>query len=153
MAELNLRNGWEIPSIVLCGMWLIIHHLTSTTKPSFKLWHGQWFYLDKITYICINLNSWCRIYASVNWASIGWISGLSLDRRQAIIWTNAGILLIRPLGTNFSESRFKYKSFHSWKCIWKLRLRNGGHFFQGGWGWGWSWWWWELINVGLPNHH
>ena len=24
-------------------------------------------------------------------------------RRQAIIWTNAGILLIGPLGTNFSE--------------------------------------------------
>ena len=24
-------------------------------------------------------------------------------RRQAIIWTNAGILLIWPLGTNFSE--------------------------------------------------
>ena len=25
------------------------------------------------------------------------------DRRQAIIWTNAGILLTRPLETNFSE--------------------------------------------------
>ena len=30
-------------------------------------------------------------------------NGLSPDRRQAIIWTNAGLLLIRPLGTNFSE--------------------------------------------------
>ena len=30
-------------------------------------------------------------------------NGLSPDRRQAIIWTNAGILLIRTLGTNFSE--------------------------------------------------
>ena len=28
-------------------------------------------------------------------------NGLSPDRRQAIIWTNAGILLIGPLGTNF----------------------------------------------------
>ena len=25
----------------------------------------------------------------------------------------------------------KYKTFHSWKCIWKYRLRNGGHFVQG----------------------
>ena len=25
----------------------------------------------------------------------------------------------------------KYKTFYSWKCIWKCRLRNGGHFVQG----------------------
>ena len=30
-------------------------------------------------------------------------NGLSPDRRHAIIWTNAGILLIRALGANFSE--------------------------------------------------
>ena len=34
---------------------------------------------------------------------IGSDNGLSPDRRQAIIWTNAGLLLIGPLGTNFSE--------------------------------------------------
>ena len=34
---------------------------------------------------------------------IGSDNGLSPDRRQAIIWTNAGILSIGPLGTNFSE--------------------------------------------------
>ena len=34
---------------------------------------------------------------------VGSDNGLSPGRRQAIIWTNAGILLIRPLGTNFSE--------------------------------------------------
>ena len=35
--------------------------------------------------------------------TIGSDNDLSPDRRQAIIWTNAGILLIGPLGTNFSE--------------------------------------------------
>ena len=30
-------------------------------------------------------------------------NGLSPGRHQAIIWTNAGILLIRPLGTNVNE--------------------------------------------------
>ena len=30
-------------------------------------------------------------------------NGLSPGRRQAIIWNNAGLLLIEPLGTNFSE--------------------------------------------------
>ena len=34
---------------------------------------------------------------------IGSDNGLSPERRQAIIWPNAGILLIGPLGTNFSE--------------------------------------------------
>ena len=34
---------------------------------------------------------------------IGSDNGLSPSRRQAIIGTNAGILLIRPLGINFSE--------------------------------------------------
>ena len=35
--------------------------------------------------------------------TIGSDNGLSPGRRQAIIWTNAGILLIWTLGTNFSE--------------------------------------------------
>ena len=34
---------------------------------------------------------------------VGSDNGLSPDWRQAIIWTNAGILLIGPLGTNFRE--------------------------------------------------
>ena len=34
---------------------------------------------------------------------IGSDNGLSRGRRQAIIWTNDGMLLIGPLQTNFSE--------------------------------------------------
>ena len=34
---------------------------------------------------------------------IGSDNGLAPDRRQAIIWTNTGILLIGPSGTNVSE--------------------------------------------------
>ena len=66
-----------------------------------------------------NLSSWGRethicvgkltIIASDN--------GLSPGRRQAIIWTNAGILLIGPLGTNFNEiliaiHTFSFKKMH-----------------------------------------
>ena len=36
-------------------------------------------------------------------AIIGSDNGLPPDRRQAIIWTKAGLLLIGPLGTNLSE--------------------------------------------------
>ena len=38
-------------------------------------------------------------------------NGLSPDRRQAIIWTNAGILIIGPWGTNFSEILVDIKAF------------------------------------------
>ena len=50
---------------------------------------------------------------------IGSDNGLSPGRRQAIIWTNAGILLIGPLGTNFSEIVFEIYIF-SFK---KMRLK------------------------------
>ena len=50
---------------------------------------------------------------------IGSDNGLSPDRRQAIIWTNAGILLIGPLGTNFSEITIEILTF-SFK---KMRLK------------------------------
>ena len=42
---------------------------------------------------------------------IGSDNGLSPGRRQAIIWTNAGILLIGTLGTNFSEILIGIKTF------------------------------------------
>ena len=42
---------------------------------------------------------------------IGSDNGLSPGRRQAIIWTNDGILLIGPLGTNFSEILFRIQTF------------------------------------------
>ena len=42
---------------------------------------------------------------------IGSVNGLSPKRRQAIIWTNAGILLIGHLGTNFSETLIETRIF------------------------------------------
>ena len=46
----------------------------------------------RVTHICVS-----------NLTIIGSDNGLSPGRCQAIIWTNAGILFIGPLGTNFSE--------------------------------------------------
>ena len=46
----------------------------------------------RVTHICVG-----------KLINIGSDNGLSPGRRQAIIWTNAGKLLIGPLGTNFSE--------------------------------------------------
>ena len=52
-----------------------------------SLTHWGW-----VTYICVG-----------NVTIIGPDNGVSPGQRQAIIWTNAGILLIGPLGTNLSE--------------------------------------------------
>ena len=59
---------------------------------------------------------------------IGSENGLSPGRRQVIIWTNAGILLIRPLGTNFSEILIGIQTFSLTKMHSKCRLQNGVHF-------------------------
>ena len=58
---------------------------------------------------------------------VGSDNGLSPGRRQAIILTNAGILLIGPLGTNFSEiliatETFSFKTMHSKMSSAKWRL-------------------------------
>ena len=44
---------------------------------------------------------------------IGSDNGLSTGRRQAIIWTSAGVLLIGPLGRNFTE--IEIYSFSFWR--------------------------------------
>ena len=64
-------------------------------KISTKWWPfcpDQLTHWGRVTHICVS-----------DLTSIGSDNGLSPGRRQAIIRTNAGILLIRPLGTNFSE--------------------------------------------------
>ena len=46
-----------------------------------------------------------------------------------IYWTNVGILLIRPRGTNFNnEISIAIHALSLKKSIWKCRLENGGHF-------------------------
>ena len=53
----------------------------------------------------VSITHWGRlmhIYIS-KLTIIGLDNGLPPGWRQAITWTNAGILLIGPLGTNFSE--------------------------------------------------
>ena len=71
----------------------------------------------RVTHICVG-----------NLTIIGSVNGLSPGRRQAIIWNNAGLLLIEPLGTDFSEISIGIQTFSFQKCTWTCRLRNGVHF-------------------------
>ena len=77
--------------------------LPSDQKPCLKFVLTHW---GRVTHICV-----------VKLTIIGSDNGLSPGRRQAIIWTNAEILLIGPLGTNFIEmligiQTFSFKKMH-----------------------------------------
>ena len=85
-----LRDEWGMVSVINCSQ-----------SVSTLLTH--W---GRVTHICVSkLNI------------IGSDNGLSPGRRQAIIWTNDGILLIRTLRTHFSEivseiHTFSFKKTH-----------------------------------------
>ena len=86
----------------------------------------------------MNYVNWCYVYSHLTRVTHICFSKLTticsdncfrLDGAiWTIIWTNAGMLLIGPLGTNFSEI---FIHFHSRKCFYKCSLRNGGHFCVG----------------------
>ena len=67
----------------------------------------------RVTHICVS-----------KLTIIGSNNGLSPGRCQAIIWTNAGILLIGPLGRDFSEILIEIYTFSLKKCIWNCHLEK-----------------------------
>ena len=73
--------------------WPIVRGITSDHWSALTLW-------GRVTHICID-----------KLTIIGSDNGLSPGLSQAIIWTIAGILLIGPLGTNFSEILIKIITF------------------------------------------
>ena len=84
---------FNIEAILSCVEWKI--WLIDPMKMG--LWLTHW---GRVTHICV-----------VKLTIIGSDNGLSPGRRQAIIWTNVGILLIGPLGTNFSEILFGIQTY------------------------------------------
>ena len=80
--------------------WFRLEYLITQQKAN---WLTHW---GRVTHICVS-----------KLTIIGSDNGLSPRRRQAIILTIAGILLIGPLGTNFSEiligiQTFPFKKIH-----------------------------------------
>ena len=75
----------------------------------------------RVTQICVG-----------NLTIIGSDNGLSPGRRRHIISTKVGTLLIRYLGTHFSELLI-HTFFIKKKCTWNCCLRNGGHLVQSCW--------------------
>ena len=90
------------------------------TKLGFKT--SFCFQFSKYRWLSKHLTHWGRVtHICVSKLTIiGSDNGLSPGRRQAIIWTNAGILLIGPLGTNFSEILIGIKTFSFTKMHLKM---------------------------------
>ena len=89
--------------------WLTINkffgiHLIINLPETLAIWACEIITLltrwGRVTHICVGK---LTIISSDN--------GLSPERRQVIIWTNAGVLLIWPLGTNFSEILIEIQTF------------------------------------------
>ena len=77
--------------------WAI--YVKNTTKPYTLMFHNL---SELLLLFCIT--HWGRVVHICvgKLTTIGSDNGLWPGRHQAILWTNAGILLIRPLGTNFN---------------------------------------------------
>ena len=86
-----------------CTHMVFLTKLTDRRSSNLSLTH--W---GRVTHICVG-----------NLTIIGSDNGLSPDRRQAITWTNVGILLIGPLGTNFSKMLIEIPTF----SLKKIRLK------------------------------
>ena len=91
---------------VTMNTWL---HIISSTMPITLEPLTHW---GRVTHICVN-----------KLTIVGSDNGLSPGRRQAIIGTIAGILLIGPLGTNFSEILIGIQTF-SFKIM-HLKMSSG----------------------------
>ena len=93
--------------------WCVMSNQSWTNwASSGSRWTPQLTHWGRVTHICVS-----------KLTIIGLDNGLSPGRRQAIIWTNVGILLIRPLGTNFSEILIEIHTF-SFKKI-HLKMSSG----------------------------
>ena len=73
------------------------------------LFDSELTHWGRVTHICVS-----------KLTIIGSDNGLSPDRRQAIIWTNDGISVIGPFGTNFSEILIKIHTFSFNKMHFKM---------------------------------
>ena len=93
-------------NIDYCFVARITAHIFSPRTNAIRRTLIHW---GRVTHICVS-----------KLTIIGSDNGLSPDQRQAIIWTNDGIVLIGPLGTNFSEISIEILTFSFKKMCLKV---------------------------------
>ena len=110
LSAVSIRKNLDPRHMCIWGYFLSISPIYTTNwcRICKRLMVSQLTHWGRVTHICVG-----------NLIVIGSDNGLSPGRHQAIIWTNAGILLIGTLGTNLSEILIEIQTF-SFK---KLRLK------------------------------
>ena len=103
---ISQRNSLKWNTLQCCVSWVVLSQWRSVPKGQRNLILTHW---GRVTHICVSKLS-----------SIVSDNGLSPGRRQAIIWTNAGLLLIGPLGINFSEILIEIHTFSFKKLHFKI---------------------------------
>ena len=97
--------------------------------------------------ISANANQWKRSpmvhIVQIPQIDHGSNNGLSPFRRQTIIYTNAGLLLIRPLGTKFNEILIKIQNFLFTKMLVKISSAKWRPFCPGE----------DVVNIVPLNKH
>ena len=97
-SRFSLDTKWQdnAPWITYFCYFVLAHTLCPATLANFALCRLRIIeYIQnvhRVTHICVSILT-----------IIGSDNGVSLEGRQVIIWTNAGILLILRSGTNFSQ--------------------------------------------------
>ena len=114
------------------------HYLCQCTSMSYEIMQKviAWHFFQNGNFLVLKLvvlTHWGRVtHICVSRPTItGSDNGLSPGRRQAIIWTNVGILLIGPLGTNFSENLIEILTFSFTKMPLKVSSAKWWQFCLG----------------------
>ena len=118
--KLNISHHWF-------RLWLGTKQPITRTIHNPVCWHlytstgiYKWTHWGRVTPMCVS-----------ELTMIGSDNGLSPDPRQAFIWTNARLLLIGPLGTNFSEILIEILTFPFKKMHLKMLSAKRGPFCLG----------------------
>ena len=129
-SALYLWIAWHLKEI-----WHLQLHIEMTKfgKVNTELVSGRSKSHGKKLHSMNTLTHWARVtHVCVSKLNIiGSDKGLSPDRRQAIIWTNAGSLLVRTLGTNFNEILIEILTFSFKKMRLKVSFANRRPFCLG----------------------
>ena len=97
---ITFAGVWKPPSLSISFKIIFLalkESFLNGRESTMEIWLTHW---GRVTLVCVG-----------KLTIIGLDNGLSPGRRQAIIWTNAGILLIWPLGTNFTEILIEIHTF------------------------------------------